>query len=126
MTLPRETGRESTLNATRARSVERIVATAAGASVGALEANYFRSNLIAYAVAIFSSDYYRSRFVLEGRISPCEHFTLTSIVLIPRPYPPWSIGLHGLIEVPVGIIVALAVVALSPEHQRASPDSTAE
>jgi uncharacterized membrane protein YccC len=44
---------QSTLGATPALSIERIVGTAVGASVGALEANYFRSNLIAYAVAIF-------------------------------------------------------------------------
>jgi hypothetical protein len=53
--------------------------------------------------------------------------TLTIIVLIPRLAPPWSVGLHRFIEVSVGIIiVALAVVALWPEHQRPSPDSTTE
>src|SRR5947209_20361719 len=44
---------QSTLGATLTLSIERIVATAVGASVGALEANYFRANLFAYAVAIF-------------------------------------------------------------------------
>src|SRR5438128_11530057 len=44
---------QSTLCATLTLSIERIAATAVGASVGALEANYFRSNLVTYAVAIF-------------------------------------------------------------------------
>src|SRR5437764_15189084 len=44
---------QSTLGATLTLSVERIVATAVGASAGALEASYFRANLVAYAVAIF-------------------------------------------------------------------------
>ena len=44
---------QSTLGATLTLSIERIAATAVGASVGALEANYFRSNLVTYAVAIF-------------------------------------------------------------------------
>src|SRR5213594_3684077 len=42
-----------TLGATLTLTVERIVATAVGASAGALEANYFGSNLVSYAVAIF-------------------------------------------------------------------------
>ncbi len=46
---------QSTLGATLTLSVERIVATAVGASAGALEASYFRANLVAYAVAIFKN-----------------------------------------------------------------------
>jgi uncharacterized membrane protein YgaE (UPF0421/DUF939 family) len=42
---------QSTLGATLTLSIERITATAVGASVGALEANYFRANLVAYAIA---------------------------------------------------------------------------
>src|SRR6202140_147128 len=44
---------QSSLGATLTLSIERIVATAVGASVGALEANYFRANLVAFAVAVF-------------------------------------------------------------------------
>src|SRR5438105_13040628 len=44
---------QSTLGATLTLSIERIVATAVGASVGAVESNYFGANLIAFAVAIF-------------------------------------------------------------------------
>ena len=44
---------QSTLGATLTLSIERIVATAVGASVGAIESNYFGGNLIAFAVAIF-------------------------------------------------------------------------
>jgi uncharacterized membrane protein YccC len=44
---------QSTLGATLTLSIGRIVATAVGASVGALEANYFGANLVAFAVAIF-------------------------------------------------------------------------
>src|SRR4029077_15912238 len=43
---------QSTLGATLTLSLERIVATAVGASVGALEANYFAANLVAFALAI--------------------------------------------------------------------------
>src|SRR6201990_2873081 len=44
---------QSSLGATLTLSIERIVATALGASVGALEVNYFGANLVAFFVAIF-------------------------------------------------------------------------
>src|SRR5436309_9272168 len=117
---------QSTLGATLTLSIERIVATAVGASVGALEASYFRANLVAYAVAIFLVGLLSIAFRLEKTAYRYTSITLTIIVLIPRSAPPWSVGLHRFIEVSVGIIVALAVVALWREHQRPSPDSTAE
>src|SRR5206468_9002862 len=52
---------QSTLGATLTLSIERIVATAVGASLGAIESNYFGANLIAFAVAIFYSVFCRSR-----------------------------------------------------------------
>jgi uncharacterized membrane protein YccC len=117
---------QSTLGATLTLSIERMVTTAAGASVGALEANYFRSNLIAYAVAIFLVGLLSIAFRLEKTAYRYTSITLAIIVLIPRSAPPWSVGLHRFIEVSVGIVVALAIVALWPEYQRPSPDSTAE
>jgi len=115
-----------TLGATLTLSVERIVATAVEASIRALKANYFRSNLIAYAVAIFLVGLLSIAFRLEKTAYRYTSITLTIVVLIPRSAPPWSVGLHRFIEVSVGIVVALAAVALWPEHQRPSPDSTAE
>src|SRR5882724_2243362 len=97
-----------------------------GASVGALEANYFGANLVAFAVAIFLVGLLSIASRLE---KPAYHYasiTLAIIVLIPRSAPAWTIALHRFLEVSVGIIVALAVVALWPEHQRPSPTSTAE
>jgi len=112
---------QSTLGATLTLSVERIVATAVGASAGALEAN-----LVAYAVAIFLVGLLSFACRLEKTAYRYASITLTIIVLIPRAAAPWAIALHRFIEVSVGIIVALTVVALWPEHQRPSPDSTAE
>src|SRR5439155_14850327 len=111
---------QSTLDATLTLSVERIVATAVGHPLERsrriiLEQIWSRTRLRS-----FSSDCCRSRFawrrlriVIRALLSP-------SSFLIPRSAPPWSVGLHRFIEVSVGIIVALAVVALWPEHQRPS------
>src|SRR6266853_5406786 len=75
---------QSTLGATLTLSIERIVATAVGASVAALEANYFRANLVAYAVAIFLVGLLSIAFRLEKTAYHYASITLTIIVLIPR------------------------------------------
>ena len=117
---------QSTLGATLTLSIERIAATAVGASAGALEANYFRANLVAYAIAILLVGMLSFAFRLEKTAYRYASITLAIIVLIPRSEAPWATALHRFIEVSVGIIVALGVVALWPEHQRPSPDITAE
>src|SRR5438445_13386484 len=58
---------QSTLGATLTLSLERIVATAVGASVGALEANYFPANLVAFAL------WDRSHRVAVDRVSFAEN-----------------------------------------------------
>ena len=117
---------QSTFGATLALSIGRIVATAVGASVGALEANYFKSNLVAFAVAIFLVGLLPIAFRLEKAAYRYASITLTIIVLIPRSAAPWIVASHRFLEVSVGIIVALALVALWPEHRQLSPDSAAE
>jgi uncharacterized membrane protein YgaE (UPF0421/DUF939 family) len=117
---------QSTLGATLTLSTERIVATAVGASVGALEANYFGGNLVAFALAIVLIGMLSIAFRLEKTAYRYASITLAIIVLIPRSAPAWAIALHRFLEVSVGIIVALAVVALWPEHQPSTPKSADE
>ena len=117
---------QSTLSATLTLSISRIVATAVGASVGALVANFFRANLIAFALAIFFIGLLSIAFRLEKTAYRYAGITLTIIVLIPRTAAPWLIALHRFLEVSIGIIVALAVVALWPERRQLSPNLTAE
>jgi uncharacterized membrane protein YgaE (UPF0421/DUF939 family) len=115
---------QSTLGATLTLSLERIVATAVGASVGALEANFLGANLVAFAVAIVLIGLLSIAFRLEKTAYRYASITLAIIVLIPRSAPAWIIALHRFLEVSVGIMVALAIVALCPEHRRLSPNST--
>ena len=117
---------QSTLGPTLTLSIERIVATAVGASVGALEANFFGANLIAFAIAIFLVGLLSIASRLEKTAYHYASITLTIIVLIPRSGAPWTIALHRFIEVSVGIIIALAVVALWPEHQPSAAKSADE
>jgi uncharacterized membrane protein YgaE (UPF0421/DUF939 family) len=107
---------QSSLGATLTLSIERVVATALGASVGAVEANYFGANLVAFTVAIILIGLLSYGFRLERTAYRYASVTLTIIVLIPRTNPAWIVALHRFIEVSVGIIVALLVVAIWPEQ----------
>jgi uncharacterized membrane protein YgaE (UPF0421/DUF939 family) len=107
---------QSSLGATLTLSIERVVATALGASVGAVEANYFGANLAAFMIAIFLIGLLSFGFRLEKTAYRYASVTLTIIVLIPRSNPAWIVALHRFIEVSVGIIVALIVVAVWPER----------
>ena len=117
---------QSTLGATLTLSVERIVATAVGASVGAVEANFFGSNLIAFALAIVLIGLLSKAFRLEKTAYRYASITLAIIVLIPRANAAWIVALHRFSEVSVGILVALAAVAIWPEYQPAVPKSADE
>jgi hypothetical protein len=88
-----------------------------GCVSGALEVIYFGANLVAFAVAIFLVGLLRIVSRLEKTAYRYASITLTIIVLIPRSASPWIVALNRFIEVSIGIIVALAVVALWPEHQ---------
>jgi uncharacterized membrane protein YccC len=107
---------QSSLGATLTLSIERIVATALGASVGAVEAKYLGPNLAAFMFAIFFIGLLSLGFRLEKTAYRYASVILTIIVLIPRTNPAWIVALHRFIEVSVGIIVALLVVAIWSER----------
>jgi len=75
---------QSTLGATLTLSIERIAATAVGASAGAFEANYFRANLVAYAIAILLVGMLSFAFRLEKTAYRYASITLTIILMISR------------------------------------------
>ncbi|HJU09658.1 MAG TPA: FUSC family protein [Candidatus Binataceae bacterium] len=111
---------QSTWGATWQLSLERIVATAVGAAAGAVEATYFKTNLIACGIGIFLLGVVSMCFRLEKTAYRYASITLAIIVLIPRAAAPWAIALHRFVEVSVGILVALLVVAFWPERPSAA------
>jgi uncharacterized membrane protein YgaE (UPF0421/DUF939 family) len=109
---------QSTLGTTLTLSIERIVATALGASLGAVESTYFGSDLIVFALAIFLLGILSFVLRLEKTGYRYASVTLTIIVLIPRTGASWSIAAHRFMELSIGIFVALVVVAVWEEPQR--------
>src|SRR5438067_1012965 len=87
---------------------------------------FFGANLVTFAVAIVFIGLLSIAFRLEKTAYRYASITLAIIVLIPRSAPAWIIALHRFLEVSVGIIVALAVVALWPEHQPTAAQSAEE
>ena len=107
---------QSTLEATLMLSIERIVASAMGALVGAINSNYFGSSLVAFAISIFLLGLLSFAFRLRKTAFRYAGVTLAIVVLVPRTSPPFTVAWHRFIEVALGILVGLAVVALWPER----------
>jgi uncharacterized membrane protein YccC len=103
---------QSSLSSTVPLAVERIVASALGASLGAVESTYFGTNLIAFTVAIFVLGLISLALHLEKVGYSYAGMTLVIIVLIPHPFLPWIAAVHRFTEVSLGILVALGTVAV--------------
>jgi uncharacterized membrane protein YccC len=114
---------QSNLSATLPLAIERIAASAFGASVGAIEATYFGHNVVAFGLAIFVLGLASLTFRMEKTGYRYAGITLAIVVLIPRAEAPWTIAAHRFIEVSIGILVALAVVVIWREDE-AVPDKT--
>jgi uncharacterized membrane protein YgaE (UPF0421/DUF939 family) len=114
---------QSTLAATLLLSIERIAATALGAVTGALLASYFTGNVLLFAVAVFVLGLLCTVFRMEKSAYRYASVTLAIIMLIPRSNPAWIVAVHRFFEVSVGILVALTITAVWPEHQP-DPEST--
>jgi uncharacterized membrane protein YgaE (UPF0421/DUF939 family) len=109
---------QSPLRSTVPLGVQRIVASALGASLAAIESTFFGPNLIAFAVAIFVLGIVSLVLRLERVGFSYAGITLAIIVLIPRAATPWIAAADRFMEVSLGILVALAVVAVWREEDR--------
>ncbi|MGA7274589.1 MAG: FUSC family protein [Candidatus Udaeobacter sp.] len=107
-------------------AVERIVASALGASVGAIESTYFGANLLVFALAMFLLGLISFMLRLEKVGYSYACITLVIIVLIPRADTAWIAAAHRFAEVSLGILVALAVVAVWREERQLFGDTTAQ
>ena len=117
---------QSPLSSTVPLAIQRIVASALGASVGAIESACSGANLVVFALTIFLLGLISIAFRLEKVGYSYAGMTLAIIVLIPRPEAPWIAAMHRFAEVSLGILVALAVVAVWREEQRLFGDAKAE
>ena len=93
-------------------AIERIVASALGASVGAIESTCFGANLFVFAMAMLLLGMISFVLRLEKVGYSYACITLVIIAMIPRVETAWIAAAHRFAEVSLGILVALAVVAV--------------
>lgn len=117
---------QSSFSSTFDLAIERIVASALGACLGAIESTYFGQNLIAFALAVFLLGLISLVFRIEKIGYRYGSITLVIVVLIPRADLPWMIAMHRFIGVSLGIVVALAVAAVWREEKRTLARTDAE
>jgi len=79
-----------------------------------------------FAAAVFVLGLLCAAFRMEKTAYRYASITLGIIVLIPRSNAAWIVALHRFFEVSVGILVALALVAVWPEQQAESAKRSAE
>jgi uncharacterized membrane protein YccC len=107
-------------------AIERIVASALGASIGAIELTYFGANLFVFALAMLLLGLISFVVRLEKVGYSYACITLVIIVLILRGETPWIAAAHRFAEVSLGILVALGVVAIWRGERRLFSETTAE
>ena len=117
---------QSPLGDTVPLAIERIVASALGASIGAIESTYFGPNLFVFALAMLLLGLISFVLRLEKVGYSYACITLLIIVMIPRAETPWIGAAHRFAEVSLGILVALAVVAVWQEEHRLFENTTAK
>jgi len=109
---------QSPLSSTVPLAIQRVVASALGALLGAIESACFGGNLVAFALTMFVLGLVSFVLRLEKVGYSYAGMTLAIIALIQRPEAPWIAAAHRFAEVSLGILVALAVVAFWREEQR--------
>ena len=117
---------QSPVGDTVSLAIERIVASALGASIGAIELTYFGANLFVFALAMLLLGLISFVVCLEKVGYSYACITLVIIVLILRGETPWIAAAHRFAEVSLGILVALGVVAIWRGERRLFSETTAE
>lgn len=107
---------QSTWGAAVTVSAQRFVGTAVGAVLGALAATYFGASIAAYGVLVFLIGLVCAVLRIDRTAYRYASITLAIIMLIPRSVAPWTAAAHRFVEVSTGIVVALAIAGLWPEH----------
>ena len=117
---------QSPLGDTVPLAIERIVASALGASIAAIESIYFGANLFVFALAMLLLGLISFVLRLEKVGYSYACITLVIIVLIRRAEVPRIAAAHRFAEVSLGILVALGVVAIWRGERRLFSETTAE
>ena len=107
---------QSTLGAAMTVSRQRLAGTVLGAATGALLGTYFPANVAMFGVGLFALGLIAALLKLEVAYR-FAGVTLAITMLIPRDRPAWEVAEHRLVQVSLGIAIALLVTVVWPERK---------
>lgn len=108
---------QSTLEAAVSISLQRFAGTALGAASGALVANYFPGNTLAFGLAVFAVGAICAALQVDRTAYRYAGITLAIVILIPHQEKHSMVAVHRFVEVSLGIAVGLAFSLLWPDRQ---------
>jgi uncharacterized membrane protein YgaE (UPF0421/DUF939 family) len=98
-------------------SIQRLIGTAVGASVGALLDLHFEGSVIAFGGAVFGLGLVCAFLRADRAAYRYASITLAIVLFIPHTDTAWLAAFHRFAEVSIGVAVALAVSAQWPEYR---------
>jgi uncharacterized membrane protein YgaE (UPF0421/DUF939 family) len=107
---------QSTLGDTLTVSGQRFVGTAMGAAAGALLSRYLGPGPLAFGAGVFVLGMICALLHLGRAASALASVTLALVVLVGRAESGLELAVHRFVEVSLGIVVALVITALWPDH----------
>lgn len=110
---------QSTLGAAWDVSKKRFLGTALGALTGGLLATYFAPRVVTFAAAVFLLGVICALLRQDQTAYRFAGITLAIVMLVERTSPPYQIAAHRFVEVSLGILVGLALLAAWPEQSGA-------
>ena len=106
---------QSTLGAALTVSSQRFAGTVLGAAAGALLAAYVPSGALAFILGVFALGLVCALLHLDRAAYRFAGITLAIIVLVARQRPVWIVATHRFLEISLGIVIGLVMVAVWPE-----------
>ena len=116
---------QSTLGAAVTVSARRFIGTVLGASLGALLATLFGTNIVAFGVGIFVLGVLCAWLAklnpklpeyLERSTYRFGGIALVIVMLVVRYNSPWVAALHRIAEIAIGILAGLVMTLIWPER----------
>ena len=108
---------QSSLSMALADSQQRFFGTFLGAIVGAIVANYFGPDVLAFGGSVFALGVLCSIAHASRSAYKFGAITLAIVLLIPWTGPAWRLAFHRFAEVSIGIGVALVMALIWPEKE---------
>ncbi|MDP9174591.1 MAG: FUSC family protein [Planctomycetota bacterium] len=108
---------QSTLGAAWDVSWQRLVGTFIGGVTAAALVSFFAPGLLAFAIGMLAMGLLCAFLPRQNSAYRFAGITLALVMLPNQTTPIWSVALHRFLEVSMGILVGMAVMALWPERR---------